>query len=382
MSAAESAPGKGAKFLELWETPLASREKFSSWPFEQQARYLCLLAHLAPSTHNTQPWRFWIRPSERTITLYLDRTYVLPASDREGRQATISIGCALEHLLIGSQYYGLTPVVTLASVDRSAVRPREEADASRYVEVATVRLLEDTPSEEIPEEGLVRAIFSRRVTRAEFDPTHPLPETLVEKILAGPRGSVARVHPVTSAVARRMLAELQGQADSYVINSPAFRSELAEWMLPNDIESPLGMPGAGFGLNDQEAKRIHEGLRAGSLYPEDGLKFSMAGKRGIESSPFLGLLTAPREGVAEWLDAGRTLAYALLLVESAGFQAAVHAGIAEVPLIRHMFRAFGLEGPLLGTFRAGRVRDPQHAQRPHSPRQPLDRVLLWEPPQR
>jgi len=57
-----------------------------------QARALLDAAILAPSSHNTQPWRFAVR--ERTIDLYADRTRALPVNDPDDRELTISrCGC-------------------------------------------------------------------------------------------------------------------------------------------------------------------------------------------------------------------------------------------------------------------------------------------------
>ena len=66
-------------------------------------------AILAASTHNVQPWRFIVRLPENIIDISLDKTGILPVSDKTGRQAYISIGCAAENLLLAAEYYGLKP---------------------------------------------------------------------------------------------------------------------------------------------------------------------------------------------------------------------------------------------------------------------------------
>jgi nitroreductase len=55
-------------------------------------------AGLAPSIHNTQPWRWRIRPA--ALELWADRTRQLPVSDPDGRMLTISCGAALHHARI------------------------------------------------------------------------------------------------------------------------------------------------------------------------------------------------------------------------------------------------------------------------------------------
>src|SRR4051812_29830309 len=50
-------------------------------------------ARLAPSIHNSQPWR--MRLDGDALVLELDPDRLLPAIDPYGRQAWISCGCAL-----------------------------------------------------------------------------------------------------------------------------------------------------------------------------------------------------------------------------------------------------------------------------------------------
>lgn len=59
----------------------------------ETVRSLVQRAVLAPSSHNTKPWRF--RTSTSTIDLLADRTRALPVNDPFDRELTISCGAAL-----------------------------------------------------------------------------------------------------------------------------------------------------------------------------------------------------------------------------------------------------------------------------------------------
>ena len=50
-------------------------------------------ATLAPSVHNTQPWRFVLSPD--ALEIHADRSRQLRVLDPRGRQMTLSCGCAL-----------------------------------------------------------------------------------------------------------------------------------------------------------------------------------------------------------------------------------------------------------------------------------------------
>src|SRR5262245_33762018 len=69
------------------------------------ARSLIGAAILAPSHWNTQPWRF--ESEGQTIRIVVDRQRALREIDPDGRSLYLSVGAALENLLIAARSYGL-----------------------------------------------------------------------------------------------------------------------------------------------------------------------------------------------------------------------------------------------------------------------------------
>ena len=67
-------------------------------------RWAVSYAVLAPSGHNTQPWRF--RFDDDAIELHADRTRALPVIDPDDREMTISCGTALLHLRLALEHAG------------------------------------------------------------------------------------------------------------------------------------------------------------------------------------------------------------------------------------------------------------------------------------
>jgi hypothetical protein len=62
-------------------------------PTAEEVRTVVELAGLAPSVHNSQPWRFaW---DGRALELREDRTRALPVLDPSGRERVLSCGAAL-----------------------------------------------------------------------------------------------------------------------------------------------------------------------------------------------------------------------------------------------------------------------------------------------
>jgi nitroreductase len=69
-----------------------------------QMKELIRYATLAPSGHNTQPWKFSIK--ENSIRIFPDFTRHLTVVDPDNRELYISLGCALENLVIAARYAG------------------------------------------------------------------------------------------------------------------------------------------------------------------------------------------------------------------------------------------------------------------------------------
>lgn len=112
-----------------------------------QMRELVRYATLAANGHNTQPWKFAIK--ENAIEIHPDYTRRLPAVDPKDRELWISLGCALENLLVASHAAGYAPEVTYP-------------DAADFIHV---RLTADTSQSS----QLFDAIPLRQNTRSEYD---------------------------------------------------------------------------------------------------------------------------------------------------------------------------------------------------------------------
>lgn len=365
-----------------WQITPYTRDQFTQLDMREKLLFLCHLGHLAPSSHNTQPWRFFIDPEHSLIDIYIDRSFVLLTSDVVGRQATISLGCAVENMAVGASYLIGPPHIEIFCQKKKSIPVlMNQRDATgQYILMARFHYI--TKASALPIEHLYKSIFSRKVMRAEFNPHIRLTPATIRKLEATTDEKKTKLHIITDPIRKLGIAEFQGQADGFVINSPRFSKELGQWLLQNDTNSPLGMPGVGFGLKDDEAVRIHRGLSGQSpLQPEDNLKFALAGKFGIEKSPFIGCITISKDEVPYWIEAGRSFEHMFLTLESQGISVAIHAGIVEVPMVNRLFAvSLGTFRRPTVLFRAGILKNEKDKNRPHSPRLPIENVLLSKRP--
>jgi len=110
---------------------------------EDKLSFLLDYAILAPSSLNTQPWKFNVSGDE--IRLFADKTRWLTVSDADQRELYISQGTALENLLVAAEHFGYGYNVTYPS-------------GNGYL-VAIIKLTPDSERSQYPK--LFEAILAR-----------------------------------------------------------------------------------------------------------------------------------------------------------------------------------------------------------------------------
>jgi hypothetical protein len=168
---------------------------------------------LAPSVHNTQPWRFVI--SRGRLELHADRQRQLHVLDPRGRQLMISCGCALFNVRVALAAAGYD-----ARVDRFP-------DPDRPDLLARVSLPPQN-SHGIRIAALDAAIERRRTNRRRFFERGVPPDTL-HRLSEAAQEEAAELFEVTAPEHRLAVARLSRQADTVELTDPAYRAELRAW---------------------------------------------------------------------------------------------------------------------------------------------------------
>lgn len=283
----------------------------------EQLRHLVRYAVLAPSAHNTQPWRF--RVTDSGIELHADRSRALPISDPDGRELTLGCGAALFFLRVAMRRFGHLDRVHLFP-DPS--RPELLALVSRGDEVRASREVLT----------LFRAIRARRTHRPAFDERMiGAPDLAALREAAEDEGGWLR--PVAGPQ-RDAVARMVEDADHRQYADSAFRRELASWIRPSARGVEDGIPAYALGIPDLLAPLGPTLMGALNL---GGMRGG-SDRRAAETAPLLAVLGTEGDRPTDWLHAGQSLARVLLTGQARGLSAAFLNQPVQVPELRARLR--------------------------------------------
>ena len=316
-------------------------------PAEQFAEWV-RAATMAPSMHNTQPWKFRILRDSQAIEIRADPARMLQHGDPHGRAVHIACGAALLNLCLAVAAGGREPVTRLLP------------DPAEPLLLATVRLGgRHRPSEE--ERDLYAAIPARRTNRRPFSARAVPPGVLAELVLAARLEGAGLDLPGRDET-RRLLGVV-ADAEFDLLADPGYRAELARWAGGDRDQD--GIPGGAAGPRDPR----------GRTPVRDFLGGAAADYEWFEDAPQLAVLSTQGNMREDWLRAGQALQRVLLTATLRG----IAAGILTQPLETH--DAWLVRGPGAGTGW------PQLILRlgyglpvPATPRRPVRDVLIEEPP--
>ena len=279
----------------------------------QQVERLITTAGMAPSLHNSQPWRFLIDADR--IELHADPERALPTADPYGVEQRIGCGAALLNLRLGLLGHGIRADVTIAP------------DITRPDLLAVVRPgghKRATPDEE----RLLQAIPQRRTNRHPFSDVAVTPHEQ-HSMRRAALAEGAWLHIVSAHEERIRLQELAHRAHRMQMADPAFTAELRKWTAtagrPDGV--PLSAGGPQPAPHNRWVKRDYTGGHG-----------ARAEGRDFEHQPTIAVLTSHLSGAAADVRTGQALQRVLLTATAAGLATSFLSQIIEVPQTREELR--------------------------------------------
>jgi hypothetical protein len=318
----------------------------TSTPTPEQLRHVVQAAGLAPSVHNTQPWRF-VQESDH-LELHADPSRQLRVLDPDGRQLHLSCGAALFHARAAARALGLAVQVHLLP------------DADQPSHLADLVLSAGPPATD-DEIRLATAILQRHTHRGAFD-KRAVPAAVLDVLRDAAQAEGARLPQVASEDQLLQLEVLLSRADAMEESDPLYREELSQWV----HYAPTRADGIPVATVTQAA--------GSSLRQRDfGWTNSPAvdGSQPAADEPSVVVLTTDDDDPLSWLRGGQALAAVLLHAADLGVQAQPLGQVTDILAYRFGLRqALGLAGLPQLVLRMGFA-----TSTGATPRRPVDEVL-------
>ena len=254
-------------------------------------RSLLEAACRAPSSHNTQPWRFALRGA--AVDVLADRSRQLAVVDPDGRELVVSCGAAAGTLIAAARARSIDPQLTL-------LPGGEAGDVLARVALTDGR----PPGGEL--EAMAAAIEARRTARRPFSGAAPSPD-LVERLTALAAACEVWLAPVPDT-ARVEVADLVAEGDGRQWADAGFRRELAGWL--RGPGSPEGLPTPAAGVTRLAVRTMDMGKRMATADRSLAMKAPMLAVLGVDAD-------TPRG----WFLGGVALAHVLLRATASGLSA-------------------------------------------------------------
>jgi hypothetical protein len=343
LSACSSQPAYEQAVSATWQLP-------QTLPAEATAvrRELVRCATLAPSSHNTQCWKF--RIAEARIDILADLSRRCPVVDPDDHHLHVSLGCAAENLLQAAPRHGLHAEASF--------------DPATGIRVA----LEAAPVSVSP---LYAAIPRRQSTRGDYD-GRPLGTEELRLLEAAGRGRGVQAVLLTAKPATEQVLELVVAGNSAQMQDPAFVAELKAWIR----------------FSADEAVRTGDGLYAASsgnptaprwlgsrlfdlFFTPDGENDKF--RRQIRSSAGIAVFFSDADDAAHWVEVGRCVERFALQATALDIRHAYLNQPVEVAALRPQLAALlgiGARRPDIA------VRFGRGPRLPASLRRPLPAVLV------
>jgi len=314
-------------------------------------RELVRCATLAPSSHNTQCWKFAIDANGRSISILPDLARRCPAVDPDDHHLFVSLGCATENLIQAALAHGL--------------KGEAQFDAAGN----TVRVIFEPTRAQAT--ALFKAIPARQCTRGDYD-SEPLSSEELALLQRVGSSDAVRLLLLTERPAMEQTLDYVIQGNTAQLADAAFVKELKDWIR----------------FNGADAVRMRDGLYSvssgnpniPSWIGDLAFRWLLTAKgendkyaRQVRSSAGIAVFVGQAADKAHWVEVGRCYERFALQATALGIRNAFLNQPVEVAALRPPFAtALGLGGQRPDLV----VRFGRGPAMPRSLRRPVEAVLV------
>ena len=322
---------------------------------EGQFVFLLHFATRAPSTHNTQPWKF--RVSMDGVEVFADYTRRMPVADPGGREMLMSIGAAVMNLRVAAAHFGY-----LCDVVYNHSGSSEEP-------LASVRL---TPGVVQSPEALHLASLFGCITRRHAD-RHPfllsrIPSEVLERVSGLAEGTEVIVVSSTEGNRNGRIAEVVSRGDEQLMGDANYRRNISAWLHAHASSHVDGLPAQAFGF---DGKLVMIAPWAGRVIDIGKIRAAHDKNLCLEAPGLIALCSD--DGVPQYVAVGELLERMLLVLTGEGLHTSYLNLPIQVPAVRmQLQQILGAAAPVQLLLRVGySLSEPIQTAR-----RPLEDVLL------
>jgi hypothetical protein len=314
-------------------------------PDIKKLQFFAKYAILAPSGHNTQPWR--LSQADNTLLLKADYSRLLPYSGVLAKEPYVSLGSFLGVFELAAKGLGY----------KVAIKYELKDDL-----IATIRLAGQTAADP----SLLEAI-THRVSNRNFYKTDPVHDSYLTEITRSEFKNVSTL-VISDRDDIAYIADLTTQATLTTFADKEFRAELSKWVRNNLTRQHDGMPGFVQGIPTPVSMFAKHAVKNLDISKDQAKKDSTR----ILHSGNLAVISIENPTEAALLDGGRVYAQICVLAQLHGFATTgAGAAIIDPETTQEMIKKFKLPGKPIAIIRLGTATKAAK----HAPRWPLSKLL-------
>lgn len=244
--------------------------------------FLLKYAVLAPSSLNTQPWKFKL--TNNSIVILADLSKRLRVADPTTRDLYISIGCAITNITEAAKWFSLETSLNIFNSDHF------DKCAEIFVKQSDQKPDEKSLIDYIPRRFSDKGSYNKKGLSKRFN-----------QALNNITSSYCSILLISDSNTKSKIIELVVESDKKIMSEPKFRKEISGWLKPNFTHSNLGMPGFSMGLNFFQS--IVAPFVVSHLSNFAQIQ-SRKDRALLLSSPSFGVILTKNENKKAWLESG------------------------------------------------------------------------------
>lgn len=272
--------------------------------------FLIEAAVQAPSSHNTQPWKFRIQG--HTILVFADPARALKVGDRHSWELYASVGAAIANLLSAAQALNLQTDVSYFP---------SKKDPSLIAEVVVTF---SQTSHKIVTKPLEN-IWNRRTNRTPYIKSKFIPQSLQQTLLKIAERNDVTLHLIQDSTQIERIGKMVSAGLIEFLRRKDFREELSGWIRHDWSKQGDGLPGYSLGMPGIVSLLAPLFIKSTAHIDE----VAEGERQAVVSCNTVGVITIPRDLPIYWVKTGLTYEQIALHLHDHGYASAILTSIIE-----------------------------------------------------